>query len=181
MTEVRPTITIKLKPYLQDYLRGRLNDRLSADSKNVIGAYIKPFLECRPKTTTPVFSDDPAYITFELPFYHSLNTRNHSIYVSETNQAHFQAILESHFKDLFYQYMNDKIRYDILVDNKRVRRGQIKNVILQFCSDYDIPFNNMNYELLQKAYYRKRQKMGMKTNLFSSVLSLTCPLIFLIP
>lgn len=179
MSAEKQTVTIKLKPYLQDYLKGRLNDRLSADSKNIIGAFLKPFLEYRPKSLPPVFFDSPEYITFDLPFYDKLNTRNGSVYVSDENQVAFQQILESHFKDLFYQYMYDKIRYDILVNGKRVRRGQIKNVILQFCSDYDIPFNNMNYDLLQKSFYRNRKKMGLNTNLFSSVLSLTCPLIFL--
>jgi hypothetical protein len=179
MDKPRPTVTVKLKPYLQDYLRGRLNDKLSADSRNIIGVLLKPFLEYIPKDHKPTFPENDHYITFELPFYDKLNTRNGTIYVSDENQAHFQRSLECYFKDVFFQYMDDKIRYDIIVDGKKVRRGQIKNVILQFCADYNITFDNLTYDLLQKSYYRRRQKMGLTTNLFSSVLSLTCPLIFL--
>lgn len=178
--EQKATVTIKLKPYLQEYVRGRLNDKLSADSKNIVGNFIRPFLEYSPKDYKPVFSTGPEYITFELPFYDHLNTRRGTLYVSEQNQLHFQRILECHFKDLFYQYMDDKIRYDLIVDDKKVRRGQLKNVILQFCSDYGITFDNLTYDLLQKSYYRRRKKMISKTNIFGSILSLTCPLTFLI-
>ncbi|MBE0663767.1 MAG: hypothetical protein IH597_15030 [Bacteroidales bacterium] len=179
MDNTRPTVTVKLKPYLQDYLRGRLNDKLSADSRNIIGVLLKPFIEYIPRDATPTFPESNEYITFELPYYDKLNTRNGTVYVNEENQVNFQRSLECFFKELFFQYVDDKVRYDLVIDGKNVRRGQIKKIILQFCADYNINFDNLTYDLLQKSYYRRRQKMGLTTNLFSRIVSLTCPLIFL--
>lgn len=179
MDKPRPTVTVKLKPYLQDFLRGRLNDKLSADSRNIIGVLIKPFLEFIPKDQKPTFPKNEQYITFELPYYDKLNTRHGTVYISDENQAHFQKSLECFVKELFFKYMDDKVRYDIVVEGRLIRKGQIKNAILQFCADFNITFDNLTYDLLQKSYYRRRKKMGLTTNLFSSVLSLTCPLIFL--
>lgn len=167
------TITIKLKPYLQEYLICKFNEHIYASSKNIIGALLKPFIEYLPPESIPTFPTGSEYLTITLPWYHEIEQRGAALYISEENQANFQRMLEIHFKDVFYSYMDDKIRY--IVPNKD---GKIKKCIIQFCSDYEIRYNNINYEMLKKAYYR-HSKAREKLKLFSGKLSLMCPLIFL--
>lgn len=182
----RQTVTVKLKPYLQEYLICKLQEPLTASKRNIIGAMIQPFLEVRPRNIAPEFHSGPEYITFELPVSGSPNTRNGTVYVTEENQRNFERILDAHFKDLFFSYADDKLRYSILEPGSRtVRNPEIKNVILQFCADFNLSFNNITYEMLKKSYYRRRLLLEQESPLkkvkkFGTKLSLTCPLIFLI-
>lgn len=183
----KQTITVKLKPYLQEYLQCKLSEPLTASKRNIIGIMIQPFLEARPRNETPQFPVGPDYITFELPISGNPNTRNGTLYVSEINQRNFEKILDAHFKDLFFSFADDKIRYTILeAGSNSARNPEIKSVILQFCADFNISFNNITYEMLKKSYYRRRMLLEENDNTlnkvkkFSTKLSLSCPLIFLI-
>ena len=49
-----PTITIKLKPYLQEYLLCSL-DTNRASRTNLIGKLLKPLLDIRPPENIPAF------------------------------------------------------------------------------------------------------------------------------
>ena len=159
------SITIKLKPWLQEYLMCKLNDpTLNASNKNIIGALLTPFLEYTPKGLYPKNNKGKDYITFKLPnWLGKKDNRNGTVYISDENQKNFERILMVHFKDCFFSYIDDKIRYT----------KQIKICILQFCADHNISFNNITYEMLKKSYYRRKksQKSTMK-------LSLSCPLFF---
>ena len=174
----RPTLTIKLKPHLQEFLRCKLNEEaLLATKRNFIGITIRPFLEVGRDPLPPISRQDPLSVTFQLPNYNDLNVRNGTVFMSEDNQAHFERILDAHFKDLFFSFVDDKIRY---LRKETTAKGAIKKSILQFCSDYSISFNSITYDMLKKAYYR-RSKMTLKPRkLFSSNLSLTCPLLFML-
>lgn len=176
--DLRPTITIKLKPHLQEYLRCKLQEEeLLATKRNIIGVMMRPFLEVGRNEKDPINREDPLAITFYLPYFDDLNIRNGTVFISETNQANFERILAAHFKDLFFNYVDDKIRY---LRKKHTAKGAIKKSILQFCSDYSISFNALTYDMLKKAYYR-RGKNGPKQNIFfSSKMSLICPLLFMI-
>jgi hypothetical protein len=178
------TITVKLKPYLQEFLKSKLNNaEIMANKRNLVGVILRPFLETRQKDIKPSRhinhdgSQEEGYITFKLPKYDDLNIRNGTVCISEENQKHFQDILEAYFKDFFFSYMDDKVRYGELSDKKR---GIVKKIIIQFCSDLNLPFNEINYEMLKKSYYRRQQKKHKKSFFLSSKLSLSCPLFFLI-
>ncbi len=161
----RPTISIKLKPYLQEYLFCQLNTDI-AYKTNIIGKLLKPLLEKRPKDVFPHLVDSYEYIQIKLPNNDDINI-NGNLWVSPKNQIIFEDFLEWHFKQLFYNYMNDKVRY-----NK-----SFKSTILQFCADHNFTFAHMNYDLLKKDYYRKRKKYNNKLILqdFVPALSPKCP------
>lgn len=144
------TVTIKLKPYLQEYLISALNGNLEAGKKSIIGVLLRPFLEIPPIDFIPKRYSGSEYITFELPYYNDLNVK-YNYHVTDGNQIMFEESLDVWFKEIFYQYMDDKYRYI----------KSYKKCILQFCSDHNITFTHITYEMLKKSYYRKlkdRQK-----------------------
>jgi len=176
----RPTITIKLKPYLQEYLQCKINEPLTNSSKNIIGVILTPFIERIPADYIPKIEKGPDFIEIDLVNFDRLDIRG-NCYVSEDNQRNFSRILDAHFKDVFYSYVDDKIRYEIVID-KKIRKIEIKKIILQFCADYHITFNNITYEMLKKSYYRhkiEQEENQKKNKLFYRKTSLCCPLIFL--
>ena len=155
-----PSVYIKLKPYLQEFLKSRLNEDPSSSLRTIIGATITPFIERLPKGVPPLIGQSEEYIEIDLKrlddsFNQDIRGTN---YISPRNQEHISRILDAHFEDLFFQYMDDKKRYDIVVNNKRHRKGQLKLIILSFCSENNIPFNQVTYEMLKKKYYRREVK-----------------------
>jgi len=171
------TLTIKLEPYLQEYLQCKLNDPVNA-SNNILGAIIKPFLETMPKTADVNRFSGPEYFTFEIPHVSWINNRNGTVWISPENKKCVQRILKAHFKDILYAYVEDKRRYRIsdAKGNNRLRL-KIKDIILQFCDDNHMRFSSINYETLKKIYYRQQIE---NTIIFSNKLSLNCPLMFLV-
>jgi hypothetical protein len=141
-----------------------------ASRRNLIGAMLSPLVQYAPKDYVFANVSGPEYITFELP--HELggkDMRGGAIIISNNNQREFERLLGIYFKDIFFRYVDDKIRYT----------GEIKKCILMFCGDYNISFNSITYEMLKKSYYR--YKKGLATRkILSSKLSLCCPLIFML-
>lgn len=171
-------LTIKLEPYLQEYLTCKLNDPVFASGRNIIGAIIRPFLELVPKNKTPERTLGTNSFTFEIPHQDWIDNRAGTVWISPYNQKNVERILKAHFKDALFSYVDDKRRYRIMDNNGKVlRRSCIKDILLQFCSDNNITFNKVNYETLKKIYYRKTVE---NSALFSKKLSLSCPLIFLL-
>lgn len=146
-TNDRPTLTIKLKRYLQEYVRAELSDNMLASKRNLVGKIIKPFLVIRPPGVHPEFNTGPDYITFPLPNYEDLNVKN-NLYITPESQVIIEEFLDLHFKDLFYHYMKDKVRF----------YRSFKKCILQFCADHNFTFDHINYEMLKKYYYRRRKE-----------------------
>jgi hypothetical protein len=164
-----PTITVKLKPYLQEYLVCSLNTN-RASRTNLIGKLLKPLLEIRPVDQPPELARGSDYITFVLPYYEDLWIKS-NLWVSPKNQEIFESYLEWHFKELFFHYMHDKVRF----------YGSFKKCILQFCFDHNITFSYLNYELLKKDYYRKRKRKISEKSCsgFVSEMSPDCHCVFL--
>ncbi len=144
-----PTVALKLKPYLKEFLICKLQEEIHYSSrKSIIGAIIEPLVEYIPKGTNPSTKSEDDF-TFTIPYnFNKLDARQHTIYISEHNQRIFERILNLYFKEVFFSYMDDKVRY----------HNEIQKCILLFCSDYNITFNKINFESLKKAYYRYRQK-----------------------
>ena len=166
----RPTITIKLKPYLQEYLAFELRSNM-ASKRNLIGILIHKFLEYMPPDVQPDFPKGPEYMTFLVPFFEDINVRG-NLWISPLNQQIFEQFVEWHFKQLFFHYMNDKVRL----------YHSFKKAILQFCADYQFTMNYINYEMLKKDYYRKRSRKKADKDLPLSVpgLSPECPNMYLL-
>ena len=150
----RPSITIKLKPHLQEFLLCKLQEAaLVASTKHFIGAMLAPMLCYADTDTTPPKGKPPEYITFQLPHWiGGKNIRNHTVYMPQKNQKEFERILSIYFREVFYQYVDDKIRY----------LRQAKKSILSFCIYYNISFNKITYEMLKKSYYRYRKKKNIQ-------------------
>ena len=153
----RPTLTVKLKPYLQEYLRSELR-RSHVSKRNILGVILMPLLERRPAGIPPFMPKGAEFITFTLPFTRDINIRG-DVWISPVNQEMLEKYLEWYFKQLFFNYMNDKVRYC----------GSFKKAILQFCADYEFAMNHINYEMLKKDYYRKRKRKKDEKSLPLSV------------
>lgn len=166
----KQTIIIKLKPYLQEYLKCKLDGEPLVSRKNIIGALMEPFIEYAPKDyivcNITKLRNDENFI--ELPIEDGINGKriDRAIYVSEHNQLVFQRLLTKHFDEVFISFVDDKI----------ATTHQIKKAILLFCSFYNVPFNKVNYETLKKKYQRRKILNNIK---FVHKLSLCCPSFFL--
>jgi len=153
----RPSVTVKLKPYLQEYLLCELRSNL-ASKRNIIGILLQPFLEKRPAGVPPFMPESPEYITFFLPYEKKKNIRG-NLWVSPENQQLFERFVEWHFKQLFFHYMNYRVK----------EYRSFKLAIVQFCQDHDFTYSHINYELLKKDYYRKRKRKNIEKSLPLSV------------
>ncbi len=168
---MRPTITVKLKPYLQEFVVCALADEApKASRRNFIGAILSPLLEYTPEDHVPGQMKGEEYVCFPLPREaYGKEPRRGTLHLSEENQRIFERIINIYFKSIFFQFVDDKIRY----------KGQIKECILMFCAHYQITFNKINYEMLKKSYYRYRKSLK-KQSFFAHFVSLCCPLIILL-
>jgi hypothetical protein len=164
LTEERPTITIRLKPALQDYIRyvmkleGNVHDTplLVATSRSYLGRLVAPFIELRPMEAKPILPGvDRELFTFRIVNYRSLETRRNTAWISERNQINIQNIIEAHFRLHFRVFADDKVRY---LREQHTAKGSIKKVVLQFCADMNINYDDVTFDMISKAYYRGRKK-----------------------
>ena len=146
----RPSVTIKLKPYLQEYLLCELRTNM-ASKRNIIGILLHPFLEKRPADIPPFIPEGPDYITFLLPGDNKKDIRG-NLWVSPENQQVFERFVEWHFKQMFFHYMTYRVK----------EYRSFKKAIYQFCVDHEFTWSNINYELLKKDYYRKRKRKNIE-------------------
>ena len=162
--EERPTITIRLKPQLQDYiqyimtLEGNFSEGpfLLATSRSYLGRLIAPFVEYRPPDAQPLLlSGDRNLYTFMIMNYDHINVRHNKVWISEKNQIHIQNIVEAHFRLHFRVFADDKVRYQ---REQHTAKGSIKRVIQQFCADVNITFDDVTFDMISKSYYRSRKK-----------------------
>jgi hypothetical protein len=175
---MRQTITIKLKPYLQEFLQCKLGDQAAEGSRrNLVGAILTPLIEYAPNDYKFEKLEGPEYFTLEIPQSLGKETRYGVICMSESNQVMFERILKHYFNDIFFQYVEDKIRYS----REKYGLPQIKECILAFCADYNISHNEINYEMLKKKYYRRKKNLTLqakKAKKITGNLSLSSPLIY---
>jgi len=164
-SETRPTITIRLKRPLQQYIRyimdlefpTPIDEPLVATTNSYLGILVEPFLAYRPVQENPLLPDpkNEELFTFGLPLYDKLNTRRNTVWISEKNQRYIQRHVEYHFRLHFRTYADDKVRY---AQEMRSPKGSIQKTIIQFCNDVHINFDDVSYDMLSKAYYRARKK-----------------------
>ena len=121
LTEERPTITIRLKPALQDYIRyvmkleGNVFESplLVATSRSYLGRLVAPFIEIRPMEAKPILPGiDRELFTFRIVNYRSLETRRNTAWISERNQINIQNIIEAHFRLHFRDDRCNRFRFN---------------------------------------------------------------------
>jgi hypothetical protein len=148
-------IDVKLnKPFLKEFIISMYkSDPVIASTKNAIGIFIKQLLEKPPKELKHIKNDESNTIKIILPNYNDkrINSCN---YISEHNQNLFSSFIFSLFRDMFFTYINERLKLGF----------QKKDSILQFCYDNNISFDKTNYETLKKLYdrYNKREKINNK-------------------
>jgi hypothetical protein len=154
------TITIRIKPYLKDFLVHINGHELPdgslvvvASKKNITGYYLFPLLEKTPAGWKPMKDDPEKLLTIELPYMADLNIRCNN-FLSEVSMRHFQSAIENIFLGEFYR----EVSYALAHNPKQ----KIKDAILDFCDAYEISFDNITYEMLRKRYTRYRQETKLK-------------------
>ena len=163
--ENRPTLTIILKRPLQDYIRYVMSleepiskDQLLLASKHsYLGRLVAPFLEYCPATELPLLPErSPDHFTFGLTrFTDAIDTRCNTVWISQQNQVNIQHIVEYHFRLHFRMYADDKLRY---FKKNNQPKSSIKKLIISFCSDVNMKFDTVTFDMVSQAYYRSRKK-----------------------
>ena len=159
-------IIIELKPHLAEWVKTKLNDYDIPAEQNEILRILRPYITVAPEEY--VFSpqiNTPQKIRVTLPNkFAGLDTRK-TLWVSPLNQKEFEKTIKLIFRNRFWDYAEDKLRYT----------KKIKTVILQFCADHNISFEHINYDTLKKDLYRKK-----KSKKHCRKMSLNSPLLFLL-
>lgn len=146
------TITIKIKPYLKDFLVHINGHELPdgsqvvvASKKNITGFYLFPLLEKTPVGWKPLQDDPRKLLSIEMPYMPEMNIRYNN-YLSDVGMRHFQSAIENIFLAEFYREVSRSINAS--------PGCKIKDAILDFCYGYEISFDNITFEMLRKKYTR---------------------------
>ena len=169
-------VTVKIKPWLKEFLICKFGHPVSAERNSLPGALLGPLLEYTPENFIPQKYNEDESIDLEIPRDLTKYARRSdygNVYVSDYNQQIFQRGVSELFKEVLFNYMDDKIRYEGVQ-----RSSNMKDCIYQFCIDYKITFNAIQYENLKKMYYRHRKKRS-NVKIVGRSLSLMSPLILL--
>jgi hypothetical protein len=175
MTE---TITIKLKPIIQEFLTCVMEETPQHENfRSNVRRMFKLLLEKTPPHYKPVTTRTCEYVEIYLPNFQIADKRG-CYYMSDRNQREFENFLYNDFKQKLHSYLDQYIE-------TRKRAGvqyEIKEGIFDFCVYYHLTLNSIDYEMMKKSYYRYRKeaKPSKKRRKLSDVLSSACPLIFLL-
>ena len=162
---VRPTLTIKLKPQYQDYIRylmkiegyGSSPHEMMAFRGSYLGKLIAPFLQFMPLNYKPLIEDGSReFFTFMLPIYDEFEVRNNTAWISERNQRHIERIVDAHFRIHFMTYAMHQVTWQIEVNNNK--KGYIQKTIIKFCADVNMVYDETTYDLISKSFFRTRKK-----------------------
>lgn len=161
------SVTIKLKPILQQYILHNQNGCVVASRRSFLGKLVHIFLSPVPPGEVPTLGTSPEFITIYLPYMEDLGVEG-CLWISPENQVRLENILDAHFREIFLFYVNDKIRYALVTPHGRVvRRARIKDAIIQFCVDYGLSYSEICYESLKKRHYRNRKHFVLDDEYFS--------------
>jgi len=154
------TVTVRIKPYLKDFLvhvNGRELENgsvvVTASKKNITGYYLFPNLIKAPPGWKRLDDDPRKLLNIELPYMDDLNIRTYC-FLDEVGMRHFQSGIELVFLAEFYREVSHALAHN--------PKQKIKDAILDFCYAYDISFDNITYEMLRKKYTRYRQGTAEK-------------------
>jgi hypothetical protein len=142
------TTTIKIKPYLKEFILCRfLSGQYRSSADDILGQTIKPFLVSSPENLTRITAtSDDNFFTFELPNYSDKKVTYHN-YIRPEHQRYIERIFEYFFREAMFHFVKQ---------NHELNRGDIKDWIINWCNLNNITFAKVNYETLKKAYWRYR-------------------------
>jgi hypothetical protein len=168
--------TIKLKPYLQEWVfNSVMKEPPKASLNDMFGWIVYPYLKRYEADTNPKFYKGPEWFRFEFVNITSngIDVVKGNYCIPERYHRCIERVLYLAFERELFRYLKDKVRY---VDGDNYR-GQIQKCIIQWCLDNQLTFENNNYEMLKKKFYRIR-KREEKREKVSIKVSLKSPLIF---
>ena len=152
------SVTVRMKPYLVEYAKSKMGNGLFSNSE-IITKIVKPFIRRMPSSYQhKQQSLTPDILEIPIPLISDLYVGDNKIYIHPSDHITIARIFEAHFNDALFSYVTDKVRYN----------AELKKCFIQFCDDYDISWENINYDMMKKKYYRFRKKKEKKTSFSSS-------------
>jgi len=138
---------ISMPPHLQEFLKSsQKQEEPVASSKNFFGALVEPLLEYRPKEIEFKCQDKQLCIRIQIPQNLGKKNTRGNIFISTKNEKQITKQLQKVFDEIFFNYVQDKIR----------STNQIKATIENFIEHYNIPLEHISFDSLKKKYYRQR-------------------------
>jgi hypothetical protein len=151
-------VTIKIKPYLKEYLECKLGEPVKAPAHEFIGLLFRTFLDTRPADVDHEFISGDEYLNIELKNYDFIDVRCGTIWIHPDNQKLFERFVEDRFRLEFITFMDATLSKNTLFQYRyKVRNNMIKDAIIDFCALNHIKFNHVSFDSLKKYYYRKSQ------------------------
>jgi len=151
------SVIIQMKPYLVEFAKCKMGNGVFSNSE-IITKIVKPFVRRMPKNYNHIQVKPGADILeIPIPLISDLYVGDNKIYIAPCDHQNIARIFEAHFNDTLFSYVNDKVRYN----------AELKKCFLQFCSDYNISWEYVNYDMMKKKYYRFNKKK-IEKNSFSS-------------
>lgn len=169
------TVVIHLKPYLKEFITARFTAAELSSRKNIVGIMVQKFITYSPNGSYTPDTNGPTALVISLVAGPGYNPRRGNAYISPKNQKELERLIYHLFKDTFHSYMADRTRY---ID--QTSEGTIKDCILQFCVDYNLSPESVQYDSLKRDWLRHRrrqeeiedtkknfEKRGLNLSLFS--------------
>ena len=153
-------ITLKLKPYLLEFIHSHLIDDILVRG-NFVRNVISPFVQRIPKDYNYV-PIDPSIPCLSIPVqnFKNVDIRDGKVYVSEKNQRQIEQIFFSYFKTCLLSYFYYNFNSSIT----------IKQIVHNFCIFY-----NVQEEFVQlDSIIRLLRRLRKKTNINPT----SCPLFY---
>ncbi|HBZ67579.1 MAG TPA: hypothetical protein DEO70_12145 [Bacteroidales bacterium] len=145
------SVVIRLKPYLKEFITHRFGSELSS-RKNVVGILLQQFITYTPSGSCQREATGPDCMVIPLVSGPAYNPRRGNVWISPRHQKELERVIYQLFRSTFFTYMDDRSRY---ID--MMQEGTIKDCILQFCIDFGLSPDNVQYDTLKKAWYRHRK------------------------
>ncbi len=164
--EDKKTVTIRLKPYLQEFYTG-ISGSTKANSslRSFLGSIIILFIERIPRDYTPKLYTGEQYFDVELKHYshHTGPDIRGNVYINEFHFPKIERCLMEYFDSIFFTFM-DQWTSNRTYSKSRVSNPKVNDGILVFCRQHKINYARY-FECLKKKYYRERnQRMKLKNN-----------------
>lgn len=159
------TVTIKLKPYLQQfYTNLGKSDKVNTSLKGVLGSVIVIFLARQPRDYVPPRYSGDEYLEVGLKYIDSKTGPDirGNVYVPEKHFKTIERLLKTIFEAIYFNYM-DRWLLNKTVKNNRILGSYVSDGILAFCIENNISYADA-FENLKKKYYRERRCRNNSSN-----------------
>jgi len=173
------SITIRLKPYLREFITHRFRPEELSSRKNVVGIIVQQYISYSKTGTYQHHQEGPDILTIPLTKGPAYDPRHGNAWISPRHQKELERVIYQLFKTTFYTYMDDRSRYIDLTKD-----GTIKDCLLQFCLDFGLSPDSVQYDTLKKSWYRYRKQKEQvelrqkKAEKGAPKVSLFCPLTY---